>query len=1298
MSEALEVRPAAGVPAGVPAGGTAASLQEPSQQGGTTTSRTGLALLVIVTGVLITAVDTTIVVLALPEIEKSLHVGVASVIWVIIGYLLVITLLATQVGRLGDMYGRVRMYETGFAVFLLGSLLCALSWNEASIIVFRLVQGVGGALVTANSGAVIADIVPEERRGRAYGYNAVGWSAGAILGILLGGLIVTYISWRWIFWINLPIGAVALSVALKVLHDRTERRPHRLDPVGMVTLGLGLFGVLWAMTRLATVAFDASIAGYLAGGLALLVVFVLVERAQREPMVALSIFRLPTMTPSLLASFFQAVASFAVLFLVIMYLQGVRDLSPLHASLLLVPGYTMSGLVAPLAGRLADRLGPVVPATGGLGLAVVALVIYAQLGTATPLGVVVLASVVNGTGNACFFPANTAAVMRAAPKPVFGIASGMLRTFANVGMVFSFAVAILVSSQTISRKVAFEVFVGTHTLSHHVAASFTAGLHASFYASAGTMVLAAALSMAVVPQRTERPGARLPDVAAAAADVLTPKLDTTVTTEVDAIIAALERHRPGSDLDLVRRTHALAVQAHEGQQRLSGEAFVTHPVAVGTIVAELGLDAVSVAAALLHDAVEDTAVDLEEIEKGFGADVAAIVDGVTKLDRLRFDSKEAQQAATMRKMLVAMAKDWRVLVVKLADRLHNMRTIAAVPPHKQGRIATETLDIYAPLAHRLGIQEIKWQLEDLSFFTLHPKRYAEIAEMVATRAPRREAELAEVLAMVRARLETAGIEGEVTGRSKHLWSIYEKMVVRGKEFDEIYDLLGIRVVVGSDKDCWAALGSIHSIWAPVQGRFKDYVNSPKFNLYQSLHTTVVGPQGKPVEVQIRTQGMHRRAEYGIAAHWDYKAGSSSRIPRPAPVPGQPALGPDEAAAVAAADGRPEPGAAPAPGPVRARSPEEVAWFQRMVEWERDARDPEEFLEMLKSDLEQDEVYVFTPKGEVLTLPSGATPVDFAYSIHTEVGHRCIGARVNGRLVPLESKLQSGDTVEIFTSKAPTAGPSRDWLQIVASPRARNKIRQWFSRERREDAIDAGREELLKALRREGLPAQKLSSSPMLAAVGKELSHPDLESLHAAIGEGHVSARSVVQRLRRDLSGGEADVQLPTTALQPRRTSKRAAAGIYVEGLDDVMVRLARCCTPVPGDGVVGFVTRGRGVSVHRSDCANAISLAGGGEERVIEVEWDTGRAGQFVAGIEVKALDRSRLLADVAKVLAEHHVNILSSSSHTAPDRVSRMRFEFELADPAHLESLLGSLRRLESVYDAYRLLPGKGGSGALRR
>jgi len=712
------------------------------------------------------------------------------------------------------------------------------------------------------------------------------------------------------------------------------------------------------------------------------------------------------------------------------------------------------------------------------------------------------------------------------------------------------------------------------------------------------------------------------------------------------VLDALLAHHPDADVSLVQRAHALAETAHAGQLRLSGEPYVTHPLAVATIVADLGLDAISVAAALLHDLVEDTRVTLEDVGAGFGAEVATLVDGLTKLERVHFESKEAQQAATMRKMLVAMARDWRVLIIKLADRLHNMRTIAAMPEWKQRRAAQETLDIYAPLAHRLGIGELRWQLEDLAFATLHPRRYAEIEQMVATRSPERELYLAQVVEQLRERLAEVGVEAEVRGRPKHLWSIYEKMVVRGKEFTEIYDLVGLRVLVETDKDCWAALGCVHALWPPVPGRFKDYVNSPKFNLYQSLHTTVVGPQAKPLEVQIRTQDMHRRAEFGIAAHWGYKEGSG---------------------------------------------PAEVAWIRGLADFSSDTADPAEFLETLKGDLQVDEVYLFTPKGKVVALPAGATPVDFAYTIHTEVGHRCIGARVNGRLVPLESKLRSGDTVEIVTSKLQTAGPSRDWLQFVATPRARSKIRQWFSRERREDAIEAGREDLLRALRREGLPVQKLSASPALSSLAQQLSYADLDALHAAVGEGHVSARSLAQRLARELRRGEADEQLPSTARAPRRPMQRHPAGVYVEGLDDVMVRLSRCCTPVPGDEIVGFVTRGRGVSVHRADCANALGLLGGAAERLIEVEWDRDRGGLFVASVEVKALDRSQLLADVSRVLGEHHLNILASSSHTGGDRVSRMRFEVELADPSHLDSVLVSLRRLDSVYDAYRLLPGQG-------
>src|SRR5437764_13765151 len=716
--------------------------------------------------------------------------------------------------------------------------------------------------------------------------------------------------------------------------------------------------------------------------------------------------------------------------------------------------------------------------------------------------------------------------------------------------------------------------------------------------------------------------------------------------EIAPLINAFRVNHPKASTVLISRAYEVAADAHRQQVRRSGESYIHHPVAVARIVAELGLDDITVAAALRHDAGEDTQVTLDDVTAEFGPDVAGIVDGVTKLERVQFDSKEAQQAATMRKMLVAMAKDVRVLIIKLSDRLHNMATLAALPPSKQERIARETIDIYAPLAHRLGMQEMKQQLEDLAFAALHPKRYAEIDHMVSNRTPERELYLAQVLEQVRERLAELRIVAEVTGRPKHLWSIYEKMVVKGKEFDDIFDLVGIRVIVDTVKDCYAALGSIHATWKPVQGRFKDYIAMPKFNLYQSLHTTVVGPQGKAVEVQIRTKEMHRRAEFGVAAHWGYKE----------------------------------------------HSPEtDTAWLQRIVDWQQETSDPREFMESLKIDLEQDEVFVFTPKGDVVTLPAKATPIDFAYSIHTEVGHRCIGARINGRLTSLDSTLTSGDTVEVFTSKVAGAGPSRDWLKIVVTPRARNKIRQWFSRERREDAIENGRDELTKALRREGLPVQKVAASAVIPKVAEAMNYADLDALHAAIGEGHVSAKSVAQRIARALRGGDHEEQLPATARQPRPSRRKQTVGVHVEGLDDVMVRLSRCCTPVPGDEIIGFVTRGRGVSVHRSDCANAASLVATNGDRLIEVEWDRDGAGVFVASIEIEALDRSKLLRDISTVLSDHHVNILASSSHTGSDRVAHLRFDFELGDPSHLESLLGTLKRVDSVFDAYRLLPGHG-------
>jgi GTP pyrophosphokinase len=719
--------------------------------------------------------------------------------------------------------------------------------------------------------------------------------------------------------------------------------------------------------------------------------------------------------------------------------------------------------------------------------------------------------------------------------------------------------------------------------------------------------------------------------------------------EMAPVVTAFHDRHPKASTDLINRAYERAAAAHEGQFRKSGEPYIQHPLAVARVVAELGLDDVTVAAALLHDAVEDTGLTLDVVDEMVGPDVAAIVDGVTKLDRIKFDSKEAQQAASMRKMLVAMAKDIRVLIIKLADRLHNMRTLAALPAWKQERIAQETIDIYAPLAHRLGMQEMRQQLEDLAFAALHPKRFAEIDHIVWTRAPEADLYLTQVLEDVRDRLKWLRISADITGRPKHLWSTYEKMVVKGKEFDDIYDLVAIRVVVPTVKDCYAALGSIHATWKPVQGRFKDYIAMPKFNLYQSLHTTVIGPQGKPLEVQIRTREMHGRAEYGVAAHWNYKDDSPA---------------------------------------------EDIAWLNRIVDWQAETSDPGKFMANLKIDLEQDEVFVFTPKGEVVTLPVGATPIDFAYTIHTNVGHACIGARVNGRLVPLDSKLASGDAVEIFTSKVEGAGPSRDWLKFAATHRAQNKIRQWYSRERRGDAVESGRDDLMKGLRREGLPVQKIQGSNTLIDVAKGLNYHDLDALYAAIGENHVSAKSVATRVKRVLRDGDPErEQLPMTVRQPRRHKRnRSGPGVHVEGLDDVMVRLSRCCTPVPGDEIMGFVTRGRGVSVHRTDCANAVSLSTDQGDRLIDVEWDTDTTGDFIASLELKALDRNRLLQDIIGVFADHHANIISSTTHTGTDRVARLRFEFELSDASQLDAMLSSIRNIDSVYDAYRILPGANG------
>ncbi|WP_020138075.1 RelA/SpoT family protein [Streptomyces sp. 351MFTsu5.1] len=711
----------------------------------------------------------------------------------------------------------------------------------------------------------------------------------------------------------------------------------------------------------------------------------------------------------------------------------------------------------------------------------------------------------------------------------------------------------------------------------------------------------------------------------------------------------------------IETAYQVAERWHRGQKRKSGDPYITHPLAVTTILAELGMDPATLMAGLLHDTVEDTEYGLDQLRRDFGDSVALLVDGVTKLDKVKFG--EAAQAETVRKMVVAMAKDPRVLVIKLADRLHNMRTMRYLKREKQEKKARETLEIYAPLAHRLGMNTIKWELEDLAFAILYPKMYDEIVRLVAERAPKRDEYLAIVTDEVQSDLRAARIKATVTGRPKHYYSVYQKMIVRGRDFAEIYDLVGIRVLVDTVRDCYAALGTVHARWNPVPGRFKDYIAMPKFNMYQSLHTTVIGPNGKPVELQIRTFDMHRRAEYGIAAHWKYKqeavAGASKvRSDQPR------STGKDDHL-------------------------NDMAWLRQLLDWQKETEDPGEFLESLRFDLSRNEVFVFTPKGDVIALPAGATPVDFSYAVHTEVGHRTIGARVNGRLVPLESTLDNGDLVEVFTSKAPGAGPSRDWLNFVKSPRARNKIRAWFSKERRDEAIEQGKDAIVRAMRKQNLPIQRILTGDSLVTLAHEMRYSDISALYAAIGEGHVSAQNIVQKLVSALGGEEAATEEIDEAVPPTRSRRKrrssADPGVIVKGVEDVWVKLARCCTPVPGDPIIGFVTRGSGVSVHRSDCVNVESLSRE-PERILDVEWAPTQSSVFLVAIQVEALDRSRLLSDVTRVLSDQHVNILSAAVQTSRDRVATSRFTFEMGDPKHLGHVLKAVRGVEGVYDVYRV------------
>jgi guanosine-3',5'-bis(diphosphate) 3'-pyrophosphohydrolase len=717
---------------------------------------------------------------------------------------------------------------------------------------------------------------------------------------------------------------------------------------------------------------------------------------------------------------------------------------------------------------------------------------------------------------------------------------------------------------------------------------------------------------------------------------------------VDRLIKTARMHHPKSDVSIIERAYAAAEKAHRGQKRRSGEPYITHPVAVAQILADLGIGPKTLAAALLHDTVEDTDYSLDLLRHDFGDEIAMLVDGVTKLDKLKYG--DSAQAETVRKMVVAMSKDIRVLVIKLADRLHNARTWGFVPTESATRKAQETLEIYAPLAHRLGIQTIKWELEDLSFAVLYPKLYIEIENLVKQRTPQREEFVQQVIDAVKNDLKASKIKGKVVGRPKQYYSIYQKMIVRGREFDEIYDLVGIRVLVGSVRDCYAVLGSIHARWNPIPGRFKDYIATPKFNLYQSLHTTVIGPKGRAVEIQIRTDEMHQRAEFGVAAHWKYKErvngkGSSSEL---------------------SDDG-------------------DMAWLAHITDWQAETADPNEFLDSLRFEIGAKEAYVFTPQGKVIGLPAGATPVDFAYAVHTEVGHRTMGSKVNGRLVPLESTLNSGDVVEIFTSKNPDAGPSQGWLNFVKSPRARNKIKQWFTKERRDEAIEQGKDAIARAMRKQNLPLQKLMNQDSFNEVAAQMRYEDISSLYAAVGEGHVSTQSVIEKVLGTLHTEVEDSEMSFPTKGRTKQLRNSDSGVLVRGAPDILVKLAKCCTPVPGDPIVGFVTRGSGVSVHQADCHNVASLLAE-PERIVDVEWAPTSSSVFLVQIQVEALDRAGLLSDVTRVLSESHVNILSASVSTSSDRLALSRFVFEMGDTTHLDAVLNAVRRIDAVYDVYRV------------
>lgn len=747
-------------------------------------------------------------------------------------------------------------------------------------------------------------------------------------------------------------------------------------------------------------------------------------------------------------------------------------------------------------------------------------------------------------------------------------------------------------------------------------------------------------------------------MAARIARSLTGSSKPKINPVIGPLLSVHRRFHPRASGELLDKAYAVAEKLHEGVLRKSGEPYITHPLAVATIAAEIGMDTTTLVAALLHDTVEDTDYSLEELERDFGEEVMRLVDGVTKLDKVVMGS--AAEAETIRKMIVAMAHDPRVLVIKVADRLHNMRTMRFLKPEKQAKKAEQTLEVIAPLAHRLGMATVKWELEDLSFAILYPKKYEEIVRLVADRAPKRDQFIQRVKAEIETTMRQSGVIAEVVGRPKHYWSIYQKMIVRGRDFDEIFDLVGIRILVDTVQDCYAAIGVIHSVYQPMPGRFKDYISQPRFGVYQSLHTTVIGPEASPLEIQIRTHEMHHNAEYGIAAHWRYKETKGSHS--------------GDAAEV-----------------------DQMAWMRQLLDWQKEAADPNEFLDSLRYDLSTNQIFVFTPKGDAITLPNGSTPVDFAYTVHTEIGHRCIGAKVNGKLVALESKLKTGDKVEIFTSKDKDAGPSHDWMSFVGSPRAKAKIRQWFAKEQREEAAERGRDRLAAEIQRGGVRLNRLMTQEAMRAIASELRYVDIEALYTAIGRSEVSAEHVT-KLLVDMFEEDDDAQdviLSGSVSTPSRNANTVqegrgdGSGILVQGQSDFSAKLAKCCTPVPGDQIFGFITKGGGVSVHRTDCTNSEKLHAE-PERIIEVAWASSfHNAVFGVTIQIEGLDRNGLLAEVTRVVTEQKLPIIATNSHTSHDRVAMIRFTFEVSDTKQLGYTMNQLRNVEGVFDVYRLTTG---------